>query len=106
MWQLESDATKASSGSTLAGLENGTRTAAGEDDAATVIPPSNLHVCSREYVPFRHSDVADKHIGGLSGQYAKCFASGRGQKHSRPGLLETHGHHFARIEFVLDQHDF
>ena len=55
MWQLDSEATNASSGSTLAGLEKGIRTAAGDDDAGTVMPPSNVQLCSREYVPFRNS---------------------------------------------------
>src|SRR2546421_5468248 len=57
MWQLEIDATKASSGSTLAGLEYGTGTTEGEGEAGTVKPPSKLQVCSREYLPLRKSGV-------------------------------------------------
>ena len=48
MWQLEIDATNASSGSTLASFEYGFGTAAGDDEAGTVVPPSKLQVCSRE----------------------------------------------------------
>ena len=55
MWQLDTDATKASSGSTAAGFDRGGRTTLGEADAATVIPPSNVHVCSRENRPDRKS---------------------------------------------------
>jgi hypothetical protein len=47
MWQLESDATNASSGSTAAGFDSGTLTALGDDDAATRTPPSNSHSCAR-----------------------------------------------------------
>src|SRR6266496_6255722 len=57
MWQLETDATKASSGSTFAGFEYGTGTTDGEGDAGTVAPPSNVQVCSREYLPFRKSEL-------------------------------------------------
>src|ERR1700722_6033010 len=55
MWQLETAATKASSGSTLAGLLMGTGTTAGEAEAGTTNPPSKVHVCSREYLPLRKS---------------------------------------------------
>lgn len=41
MWQLEIDATNASSGSTASALEYGTGTECGDDDAATSAPPSN-----------------------------------------------------------------
>src|SRR4029077_1794180 len=58
MWQLEIDATNASSGSMLAGLDRGTRTTAGDDDAGTVSPPSKLQPCSREYFPVMKSGVA------------------------------------------------
>src|SRR6266496_1926521 len=57
MWQLETDATNASSGSTFAGFEYGTGTTDGEGDAGTVAPPSNVQVCSREYLPFRKSGL-------------------------------------------------
>src|SRR5436190_3184701 len=57
MWQLETDATNASSGSTFAGLEYGTGTSDGEGDAGTVVPPSNVQMCSREYLPFRKSGL-------------------------------------------------
>ena len=49
MWQEETEATNASSGSTASSIENGTRTACGDDDAGTSIPPSNDHVCPRVY---------------------------------------------------------
>src|SRR5450432_4541851 len=62
MWQLEMEATKASSGSTCAGLENGTGTTEGETDAGTVTPPSNVQVCSREYLPFRKSGLVRCHL--------------------------------------------
>jgi hypothetical protein len=55
MWQLEIDATNASSGSTAAALDHGAGTTDGEEDAGTVAPPSKLHVCSREYLPFKKS---------------------------------------------------
>src|SRR4029077_6161886 len=58
MWQLEIDATNASSGSMLAGLDRGTRTTAGDDDAGTVNPPSKLQPCSREYFPVMKSGAA------------------------------------------------
>ena len=48
MWQLEIAATKASSGSTLAGFEYGGFTDVGAGDAGTVTPPSKDQVCSRE----------------------------------------------------------
>ena len=48
MWQLAIAATYASSGSTLAGLENGAGTIDGDGDAGTVTPPSNVQLCSRE----------------------------------------------------------
>src|SRR5262245_15996364 len=41
MWQLDSAATSASSGSTAAGSDSGGRTALGELDAGTSSPPSN-----------------------------------------------------------------
>src|SRR5271154_6678175 len=62
MWQLEMDATKASSGSTCAGLENGTGTTDGEADAGTVTQPSNVQVCSREYLPLRKSGLVRCHL--------------------------------------------
>src|SRR5689334_4978682 len=55
MWQLDRDATNASSGSTAFAFENGAGTTDGEDDAGTVRPPSNVQVCSREYLPLRKS---------------------------------------------------
>src|SRR5436190_23745231 len=57
MWQLETDATNASSGSTSAGFEYGTGTTDGGGEAATVLPPSNCQVCSREYLPLRKSGL-------------------------------------------------
>ena len=40
MWQLDSDATNASSGSTYDGFDIGTGTTEGDDDASIVVPPS------------------------------------------------------------------
>src|SRR5258708_21023325 len=55
MWQLEIAATYASSGSTCAGFEYGTGTTDGDEEAGIVAPPSNVQVCSREYLPLRKS---------------------------------------------------
>ncbi len=44
MWQLDSAATNASSGSTAASTEKGSRTECGEEEAGTSIPPSNRQV--------------------------------------------------------------
>src|SRR5438105_2878783 len=49
------EATKASSGSTPAGLDHGAGTTDGEEEAGRTCPPSKVHVCSREYFPFRTS---------------------------------------------------
>src|SRR5260370_42384155 len=57
MWQLEIAATNASSGSTCAGFEYGTGTTDGDGEAGTVRPPSNVQVCSREYLPLRKSGL-------------------------------------------------
>src|SRR5260370_513349 len=51
MWQLDSDATNASSGSTPAGSEKGILTTLGEDEAGTPAPPSNAQLCARLYIP-------------------------------------------------------
>src|SRR4051794_33887760 len=61
MWQLESDATNASSGSTCAAFDHGVGTTDGDADAGTVAPPSNVQVCSREYRPFRRSGPVRLH---------------------------------------------
>src|SRR5690349_12397491 len=55
MWQLDIDATNASSGSTAFAFENGAGTTDGDEDAGTVTPPSKVQVCSREYLPLRKS---------------------------------------------------
>jgi hypothetical protein len=47
MWQLDSAATSASSGSTASVRDSGSRTDSGEDEAGTVTPPSKAHVCAR-----------------------------------------------------------
>jgi hypothetical protein len=47
MWQLDSDATNASSGSTPAGSEKGVRTTWGEDEAGTRAPRSKAHSWAR-----------------------------------------------------------
>ena len=43
MWQLDTAATNASSGSTASSRERGSGTTDGDEDAATVMPPSNDH---------------------------------------------------------------
>src|SRR6266566_1560919 len=48
-------ATNASSGSTCAGLDQGSGTTDGDDEAGKVSPPSKVQVCSREYLPFTKS---------------------------------------------------
>src|SRR5690606_38312496 len=50
MWQLESEATKASSGSTEDSSDWGSGTTCGELDAGTFAPPSNRHSCARLYL--------------------------------------------------------
>ena len=50
MWQDDSDATKASSGSTASFFESGGGTTLGELDAGTVTAPSNRHSWPREYL--------------------------------------------------------
>ena len=47
MWQLDSDETKASSGSTADGSEKGKGTTPGEDDPAHSAPPSKINRCRR-----------------------------------------------------------
>src|ERR1700690_2465796 len=49
------EATKASSGSTFAGFDQGAGTTEGDGEAGTTTPPSNVQVCSREYLPLRKS---------------------------------------------------
>src|SRR5207247_5225145 len=58
----ESEATKASSGSTPAGFEYGAGTTDGEAEAVTVTPPSKLHVCSRENWPLKKSAPVRFHL--------------------------------------------
>src|SRR5262245_57079966 len=48
MWQLDSEATSASSGSTAAATDMGSGTTCGDDDAATSVPPSNNQRGPRE----------------------------------------------------------
>src|SRR5262245_65820803 len=50
MWQEDSEATNASSGSTASGLESGTGTTPGELEAVTTLPPSKRHSWAREYL--------------------------------------------------------
>ena len=47
MWQLEIEATNASSGSIAEGSDMGGRTECGDAEAGTVSPPSKLHSCAR-----------------------------------------------------------
>jgi hypothetical protein len=49
MWQLEREATKASSGSTARGSEYGSGTTDGDDEPGTSTPPSNISLCARLY---------------------------------------------------------
>src|SRR5262245_53263503 len=51
MWQLDSAATSASSGSTASAREKGTFTDNGEEEAETFTPPSNDHSCARLNLP-------------------------------------------------------
>jgi hypothetical protein len=51
MWQLASEATNASSGSTALSSESGGRTTCGEAEAAISMPPSNHQRCARLYLP-------------------------------------------------------
>jgi hypothetical protein len=59
MWQLETEATKASSGSTPAALEYGAGTTDGEAEAATTAPPSKVQVCTRLYFPVKKFSLSD-----------------------------------------------
>jgi len=51
------EATKASSGSTRAGFDQGAGTTDGDGEAGMVAPPSKVQVCSREYLPLRKSGL-------------------------------------------------
>src|SRR5581483_6137349 len=51
MWQLDSAATRASSGSTASARDRGRRTDDGAEEAGTVMPPSNDQVWARLYLP-------------------------------------------------------
>src|SRR5437588_351278 len=62
MWQLEIEATYASSGSTFAAFDHGAGTTEGEGDAGTVKPPSKPQVCSREYFPLTKSGLVRFHF--------------------------------------------
>ncbi len=96
MWQLDKAATSASSGSTPAGFDHGAGTTAGEEDAGTVKPPSNVQVCSREYLPLRKSaSPRAQEIIALCSDMENCALQGgggqaaRGEDLSRPeGSLE------------------
>jgi hypothetical protein len=50
MWQDDSEATNASSGSTASARDNGSGTTCGELDAGTVTPPSKRQSWPREYL--------------------------------------------------------
>jgi hypothetical protein len=62
MWQLESDATKASSGSTADSIEKGNGTICGEEEARTTAPPSKLQECAREYFPSINCTPPRSHV--------------------------------------------
>src|SRR5450756_1201633 len=49
MWQEDSEATNASSGSTASSFDKGRGTTVGELEASTTAPPSNDHRWAREY---------------------------------------------------------
>jgi hypothetical protein len=53
MWQLDSAATSASSGSTASSADIGSGTDEGADDAGTSTPPSKRQVWRRLYLPSR-----------------------------------------------------
>ena len=59
MWQLETEATNASSGSIADALEYGAGTTEGEADAGTTRPPSKLQLCTRENFPWRKLSLSD-----------------------------------------------
>ena len=48
MWQLDSEATNASSGSTAVGSDCGAGTTCGDDEPGTTAPPSKRQRCARE----------------------------------------------------------
>src|ERR1051325_11497066 len=87
MWQLEIAATNASSGSTWAGLDHGAGTTEGDGDAGTVKPPSNVQVCSREYLPLRKSGpLRFQSMMALCsdmGMVLRFFSSSRGRAEMR-----------------------
>src|SRR6187455_1535809 len=91
MWQLDSDATYASSGSTFAGFESGTRTTAGDEEAGTESPPSKVQVCSREYLPDMYSGVA-----ALQQMVALCCDMGAPLPRGRPVGEHRRGSHRSR----------
>ena len=72
MWQLESEATSASSGSTPAGSEKGIRTTLGDDEAGTTAPPSNAQLCARLYLP------SVNRSSGLAAPVDGCGVGGHG----------------------------
>src|SRR5215831_11523306 len=72
MWQLEIEATSASSGSMPAGFEYGAGTTLGDGEARTVKPSSKLQVCSREYLPLRKSGPVRFHA-----MVARCSDTAR-----------------------------
>ena len=59
MWQLDIEATNASSGSTADALENGAGTTDGDAEAGTTWPPSKLQLCARENFPCRKVSLSD-----------------------------------------------
>jgi hypothetical protein len=59
MWQLDTEATKASSGSTAAVLEYGAGTIDGEAEAGTTAPPSKDQLCRRVNFPCAKVSLSD-----------------------------------------------
>ena len=59
MWQLDSEATNASSGSTPAASDQGAGTMCGQAEAGTTAPPSKLQLCARLYWPLAKSSPGE-----------------------------------------------
>src|SRR5882757_7901656 len=91
MWQLDREATSASSGSTPAGFDSGSGTAAGDDDAITDWPPSKDQVCSREYLPRANSPVAFHAILARCSEDMRVRIAASARAGRRGGSVEADG---------------
>ena len=76
MWQLESDATSISSGSTAASTAH-LPTTCGEADAGTSVPPSKLTVWARLKRPLRNSSPLSYAAHLISAIWVAILAEGR-----------------------------